>query len=115
MRYANVIAMLGAALVLGCASTNPYASTASDVFRSSHSWFPAGNDGPLQLSAGEDARLSADLTACTSELSAWLAHANQSSPVLRPSRLERVLQLVSCMETKGWRLGRDEIVVTSGA
>ena len=92
----------------GCSSTNPYTSAASDVFRSSHSWQPATSPDH-QLSAAEEERQSADLTACTNQL------AREFPPRGRPSRVERVLQLVTCMEAKGWRLIRDEIVVTSGA
>ena len=114
MRHANVLALICFMSVAGCSSTNPYASAASDVFRSSHGWLPANSSWP-QLSAAEEERLSADLAACTNELSGWLAGVNETPPRFKPSRVERVLQLVTCMDAKGWRLIRDEIVVTSGA
>jgi hypothetical protein len=114
MRHANVLALFCCISIAGCSSTRPYASTATDVFRSSHGWLPAASSNP-QLSAAEEQRLSSDIATCTNELAERLARVNETPPRFRLSRVERVLQLVTCMDVKGWRLIREEIVITSGA
>jgi hypothetical protein len=74
-----------------------------------------GRDEAVALSEEEIARNGADLKACVTELSTWLAGFDPYPRRWHPSREARVLELLDCMEGKGWRVVKFDVVVTGGA
>ena len=115
MRHSSVIAVLWAGALGACSSSAPYGFAETDVLRASHDWIPAGKAESYQLSADEQTRRNNDVASCVGELSTWLAQINETPPRLRLTRQERTLQLIACMEERGWHLVRVVIVVTSAA
>ena len=94
---------------------SPFASTAAALTNTWFYWSPLGKDDSYVLSEEESVRRTEAFRSCVSELSTWLARANEAPYRLRISREERVLELVTCMKAKGWHPVRTDIVVTSSA
>jgi hypothetical protein len=66
-------------------------------------WTPIGDSGRQTLSTDEITRLNAHLDACVSELS--------RGTYALPSETVRIAQNINCMESRGWRVTVEEVVV----
>jgi hypothetical protein len=115
MRHVSGVVGLCVMTLSACSASSPYASAETDVYSASHDWMPIGTESAYTLPPADTQRRENDIASCVSELSRWFERAYGSPPRYSLSREERMLQLVSCMETKGWHLVRVEILVTSGA
>ena len=115
MRKLSVALLLPVLWLAACGSSRPYGATGEAIGGALYAWRPAGTDQFHQPSEAESAQSRADMQVCLSELSARLSKSNKSFPGTRlhPSKEERVLDVISCMEPKGWLPVKLEIIVTS--
>jgi hypothetical protein len=107
MRQSRVVAALFASAVLAsCSLSHRYASTAAKTESYPFEWAPiAKNDGD-DLTADERVRSRSDLDGCVRTLATIREYE------LKPTREERLIELVRCMKLKGWHIVRYSIVVT---
>ena len=118
MRHVSRLgALLVSASLAACSATRPYAQTAATLSASQRQWVPLKAD---DLRTGTQAEIDSatDLEACVSGFSQQLARVREEGYRTRvPSREARVLELLECMGTKGWRFWYnpllEEISVTS--
>jgi hypothetical protein len=114
----RLVGGLAAILCTACVTTAPYQETASRLTQELYDWRPLRKDRWYEISDEERARSEQHLQSCVSELtsayqrSAELARSFHEN-VASPSREKRVMDLVICMEEKGWHLVPVEVYVTS--
>ena len=109
-----IAASVAAAVLAGCSTGQLYQDTMEAIDYSLFSWRSFDDTNPVQQQSETDsvqARISFEQ--CIEELSASLARLNQQRPQLRPTREERVLEVVECMHKKGWTPIESIIVITS--
>lgn len=103
--------MVGMFLV-GCATNSNYKSSADNLLRTEYpkpyygvtkSWKPLGKNHEYNLSDIESNQSSLDSDFCINDLS--------SKYPFRSSEALRVLQIIDCMEAKGWHLEMEEILI----
>ena len=107
-----VVLILGS-LLSGCGATKPYAQTAAMLSTTGYQWVPLDRDS----SAARDS--AADFNACITSITTQIERVREEGYGLSiPSREARVLELLECMQMKGWDFEYnkilDEIGVTNG-
>jgi hypothetical protein len=97
---------------IGCTSQSKYESSAHEMLRDEYpqsnygflkSWNPTGKSYEYQLSENEIEKSSVDLESCIKQLSLKY--------IRPPKEVLRSLQIVKCMEAKGWHLEIEEILI----
>ena len=121
MRHFRCIAItLVAAVLQGCSAISAYESTAAELSGIEYTgvidgfeklWKPLGKDGAYSLSQEEAVRGGSDLDSCISSLSERFVVPHRSVP----SRELRVVQLLDCMQSRGWHLVVTEVLVLDDA
>ena len=117
MRHVSPLSALLISAVAACTASRPYTQTAAMLSTTLYQWVPLDQDDRRPGTETEVAS-AGDLDACVSELSQQLTSVRKQGYRTRaPSREARVLELLECMEMKGWRFWYnpvlDEISVTS--
>jgi hypothetical protein len=122
MRHIEYIALSCLATsIAACSSMDPYAWTAASLTEIERTWAPLDKADFYVPSKAEHSRSSSDIASCVDEFSQRLARNNEINrqhglSKWVPSREERVVDLVGCMQLKGWHLVAVEpIIVTSAA
>ena len=107
MRHASVIAILLASpCISSCSCMHLYSSTAEAIATYPFDWAPLGKDGEYVLTPTETDRRGTDSMECVRTLAGF------PDREIRRTREQRLIQMVACMESKGWHVVRYSVVVT---
>ena len=107
MRHAKLgVIVIASALVCSCSPARLYSSTAEAIASYPFEWMPLGRSGEDAITASEDSRRKEDSAECVRALAA------EPEREIRRTRDQRMLQMIGCMESKGWHVVRYSVVVT---
>src|SRR5687767_13491594 len=97
-------ALVISASIAACSASRPYAQTADMLSETLYQWVPLDVDD-RRPGTETDVASAADLEACVSEFSQQLERVREQGyrRAQAPNREARVLRLLECMQTKGWR------------
>jgi hypothetical protein len=89
-----------------CGAARLYSSTAAAIATYPFEWMPLGRGGEDPITPSEVDRRDKDATECVRTLAAEPEHE------IKRTRDQRLLQMIGCMESKGWHVVRYSVVVT---